>query len=102
MEDNTANSTPTVALAKSEAIENIENFRNADMPSNSDLGWVAIMMLGLTGASLIYSIFYYKKRLENLKRFDNTLISGIKSDIEQMKGKIDLLTRKTMRNGKLA
>lgn len=102
MEDNTQNPSPAEAPAKSEAIENIENFRDGGMPSNSDLGWVAIMMLGLTGASLIYSIFYYKKRLENLKRFDDTLISGIKNDIEQMKGKIDSLTGKRVRNGRLA
>jgi len=65
------------------------------------LGWVAIMMLGLTSASLIYSIFYYRKRLEALKNGDNKMIAELKNDMQEMKNKIDTLTGNKVRYGKL-
>ncbi len=68
---------------------------------SSKLGWVAIMMLGLTSASLIYSIFYYRKRLEALKKGDNKMIAQLKSDMQEMKNKIDTLTGNKVRYGKL-
>lgn len=65
------------------------------------LGWVAIMMLGLASASLIYSIFYYKRRLEALKNGDNKMIAQLQSDMQEMKSKIDTLTGKRTFNGRL-
>ncbi len=61
------------------------------------LGWVGIMMLGLASASLIYSIFYYKKRLEALKNGDNKAIAQMQGDLNEMKSKIDTLTGKKTR-----
>jgi hypothetical protein len=65
------------------------------------LGWVAIMMLGLASASLIYSIFYYKRRLEALKNGDNKMIAQLQADMQEMKSKIDTLTGKRTFNGRL-
>ena len=72
---------PTVEMATGGATDN-----------TSKLGWVAIMMLGLTSASLIYSIFYYRRRLDALKKGDSKMISQLKSDMQEMKSKIDTLT----------
>ena len=69
--------------------------------STSKLGWVAIMMLGLTSASLIYSIFYYRRRLDALKKGDNKMIGQLQSDMQEMKNKIDTLTGNRTRNGRL-
>lgn len=69
--------------------------------SGQKLGWVAIMMLGLTSASLIYSIFYYKRRLEALKNGDNKMIAQLQSDMQEMKNKVDSLTGKRTRNARL-
>ena len=69
--------------------------------STPKLGWVAIMMLGLTSASLIYSIFYYRRRLDALKKGDSKMISQLKSDMQEMKSKIDTLTGNKTRNGRL-
>ena len=59
------------------------------------------MMLGLTSALLIYSIFYYRKRLEALKNGDNKMIAELKRDMQEMKSKIDTLTGNKVRYGKL-
>ena len=69
--------------------------------STPKLGWVAIMMLGLTSASLIYSIFYYRRRLDALKKGDNKMIGQLQSDMQEMKSKIDTLTGNKTRNGRL-
>ena len=69
--------------------------------STQKLGWVAIMMLGLTSASLVYSIFYYRRRLEALKKGDNKMISQLKSDMQEMKNKIDTLMGNRTRNGRM-
>ncbi len=69
--------------------------------STPKLGWVAIMMLGLTSASLIYSIFYYRRRLDALKKGDNKMIAQLQSDMQEMKNKIDTLTGNRTRNGRL-
>tara|TARA_B110000908_G_C9872246_1_gene278860 strand:+ start:32 stop:358 length:327 start_codon:yes stop_codon:yes gene_type:complete len=69
--------------------------------STPKLGWVAIMMLGLTSASLIYSIFYYRRRLDALKKGDNKMIGQLQSDMQEMKNKIDTLTGNRTRNGRL-
>lgn len=63
-----------------------------------DLGWVAIMMLGLVSASLIYSIFYYRKRLDALKNGDNSAISQLQTDVNEIQEKIDILTGKKVKN----
>jgi hypothetical protein len=69
--------------------------------SGQKLGWVAIMMLGLASASLIYSIFYYKRRLEALKNGDNKMIAQLQADMDEMKSKIDSLTGKRVMNARL-
>ncbi len=60
------------------------------------------MMLRLTSAFLIYSIFFYRRRLEALKKGDNKMIAQLQSDLEEMKGKINTLTGNRVVNGRLA
>ena len=100
MEDNTT--TPQVqsteTMPTSEAPISMQSGGKSD---SAKLGWVTIMMLGLTSASLIYSIFYYRKRLEALKNGDNKIIVQLKKDMEEMKSKIDKLTGNNIRYGKL-
>jgi len=103
MEDNTlatAESTAPIEATPTVEATPMESGGMAD--SSPKLGWVAIMMLGLTSASLIYSIFYYRKRLEALRKGDNKMISQMKSDLEEMKSKLDTLTGNKVRNGRLA
>jgi hypothetical protein len=79
----------------------IEMATGGSTDSTSKLGWVAIMMLGLTSASLIYSIFYYRRRLDALKKGDNKMIGQLQSDMQEMKNKMDTLTGNRTRNGRL-
>lgn len=65
---------------------------------SGNLGYVAIMMLGLASASLIYSIFYYKRRLDALKNGDNKAISQLQSDLKELQDKMNKLTGKKTRN----
>ena len=100
MEENTT----TTEMQGTEATPTAEAPMSMEMGGVSDspkLGWVAIMMLGLTSASLIYSIFYYRKRLEALKNGDNKMIAELKNDMQEMKNKIDTLTGNKVRYGKL-
>ena len=63
MEENTT----TTEMQGTEATPTTQAPMSMEMGGVSDspkLGWVAIMMLGLTSASLIYSIFYYRKRTQ--------------------------------------
>ena len=97
-------STTTTEMQGTEATPTTEAPMSMEMGGVSDspkLGWVAIMMLGLTSASLIYSIFYYRKRLEALKNGDNKMIAELKNDMQEMKNKIDTLTGNKVRYGKL-
>lgn len=98
------------SVASAEAQSSAETQPSAEMvsmqtggttDSGQKLGWVAIMMLGLASASLIYSIFYYKRRLEALKNGDNKMIAQLQSDMQEMKSKIDSLTGKRTRNARL-
>jgi len=96
--------TPTTEMQGTEATPTTEAPTSMEMGGVSDspkLGWVAIMMLGLTSASLIYSIFYYRKRLEALKNGDNKMIAELKRDMQEMKSKIDRLTGNKVRYGRL-
>jgi hypothetical protein len=104
MEDNTVvpapASTPTVEATPS--VEATTMATGGVTDSTQKLGWVAIMMLGLTSASLIYSIFYYRRRLESLKKGDSKIVMQLQSDMKEMKDKIDKLTGNRQRNGRLA
>lgn len=94
----------TTEMQGTEATPTTEAPMSMEMGGVSDspkLGWVAIMMLGLTSASLIYSIFYYRKRLEALKNGDNKMIAELKRDMQEMKSKIDTLTGNKVRYGRL-
>ena len=95
--ETTPNSTPTPSVEPT-----LEMATGGATDSTPKLGWVAIMMLGLTSASLIYSIFYYRRRLDALKKGDNKMIGQLKSDMQEMKSKIDTLTGNRTRNGRLA
>jgi len=104
MEDNTVTpapaSTPTVEATPK--VEATPMAMGGVSDSSPKLGWVAIMMLGLTSASLIYSIFYYRRRLEALKKGDSKIVMQLQSDMQEMKSKIDTLTGNKVRNGRLA
>lgn len=103
MEDNTLASAETPASVEPTQTTEITSMATGGATeSTPKLGWVAIMMLGLTSASLIYSIFYYRRRLEALKKGDNKIITQLQSDMEEMKSKIDKLTGNRQRNGRLA
>lgn len=103
MEDNTlATAQSTAPIEPTPTVEATPMESGGMSDSSPKLGWVAIMMLGLTSASLIYSIFYYRKRLEALRKGDNKMISQMKSDLEEMKSKLDTLTGNKVRNGRLA
>ena len=62
--------------ASTEATPNVEtqpttsevSMQSGGSVSGEKLSLLAIMMLGLTTASLIYSIHYYRKKVESLKR----------------------------------
>ena len=95
--ETTPTSTPTTSVEPT-----LEMATGGATDSTPKLGWVAIMMLGLTSASLIYSIFYYRRRLDALKKGDNKMIGQLKSDMQEMKSKIDTLTGNRTRNGRLA
>ena len=100
MEENTT----TTEMQGTEATPTAEAPMSMEMGGVSDspkLGWVAIMMLGLTSASVIYSIFDYRKRLEALKNGDNKMIAELKRYMQEMKSKIDTLTGNKVRYGKL-
>jgi hypothetical protein len=92
--------TPNVET-KAEVETPVEMETGGATDSGGKLGMVAIMMLGLTTASLIYSIYYYRKRLEALKKGDSEIVVQLKKDMEELKGKINTLTGNTIRNGKL-
>ncbi len=98
MEDNTIAPAP----ASTPTVEATPMAMGGVSDSSSKLGWVAIMMLGLTSASLIYSIFYYRRRLEALKKGDSKIVIQLQSDMQEMKSKIDTLTGNKVRNGRLA
>ena len=103
MEDNISASAETSAPTEATpTVEATPMETGGATGSSPKLGWVAIMMLGLTSASLIYSIFYYRKRLEALKKGDNKLIAQMQSDLDEMKTKISTLTGNRVINGKLA
>tara|TARA_Y100000114_G_C11762224_1_gene330480 strand:- start:4486 stop:4794 length:309 start_codon:yes stop_codon:yes gene_type:complete len=59
--------------------------------SSQNLGMVGILMLGLASASLIYSIFYYRKRMQNLKKGENQLVQELRKDVEEIKQKLGTL-----------
>ena len=59
---------------------------------NSKLGWIGIMLLGLTTASLIYSIFYYRKRMQHLEKGENKLIQQLRQDVDEIKEKLGTLS----------
>lgn len=105
MEDSsvTPESTPVSAPIESTSTIEATPMASGGMTNQgSKLGWVAIMMLGLTSASLIYSIFYYRRRLEALKKGDSKIVTQLQSDMQEMKSKIDTLTGNKVRNGRLA
>ena len=103
MEDNTlASAEAPVTTETTSAVDTTSMATGGATESTQKLGWVAIMMLGLTSASLIYSIFYYRRRLEALKKGDGKIVMQLQSDMKEMKSKIDTLTGNKVRNGRLA
>tara|TARA_R110001632_G_scaffold105389_1_gene214722 strand:+ start:1055 stop:1369 length:315 start_codon:yes stop_codon:yes gene_type:complete len=103
MEDNSiATQSVSLETTPTPSIETTPQMATGGMTdSTQKLGWVAIMMLGLTSASLVYSIFYYRRRLEALKKGDNKMISQLKSDMQEMKNNIDTLMGNKTRNGRM-
>jgi hypothetical protein len=101
MEDNTT-APITAPIESTPSVEATPMAMGGVSDSSPQLGWVAIMMLGLTSASLIYSIFYYRRRLESLRKGEGSAITQLKSDMQEMKNKIDKLTGNKVRNGRLA
>ena len=98
----TATTPPQATTEPTNTMEATPQMETGGMTDRSSkLGWVAIMMLGLTSASLIYSIFYYRRRLELLRKGDNKMVAQLKNDMEEMKSKIDTLTGNKVRNGRL-
>jgi len=103
MEDNTlASAEAPVSTETTSTVDTTSMATGGVTDSTQKLGWVAIMMLGLTSASLIYSIFYYRRRLEALKKGDSKIVTQLQSDMQEMKSKIDTLTGNKVRNGRLA
>jgi hypothetical protein len=95
MEENTTPTTPEVsAEASPQATTEPITMESGGSMDSSKLGWVAIMMLGLTTASLIYSIHYYRKKTESIKRGELTL-KKMKEDIQSLK---QMLTQKPNKN----
>jgi hypothetical protein len=81
--------------ASTEATPNVEtqpttsevSMESGGSVSGEKLSLLAIMMLGLTTASLIYSIHYYRKKVESLKRGEFQL-KKMKEDIDALKRKL--------------
>jgi len=105
MEENVTQNTATETTTTSETqpVQTEQNFESggATYDSSKKLGWLAIMMLGLTTASLIYSIHYYRKKVESLKRGEFQL-KQMKQDIDALKQKLSKTTGNRVRYGKLA
>lgn len=91
--------TPTSPTSNSEPSFTMEGGGVSD--SGQKLGWIPIMMLGLASASLIYSIFYYRRRLDALKKGENKIVSQLQSDMSEMQDKIDTLMGKRIKNARL-
>lgn len=105
MEENVTQNTATENTTTNETqpVQNEQNFESggATYDGSKKLGWLAIMMLGLTTASLIYSIHYYRKKVESLKRGEFQL-KQMKQDIDALKQKLSKTTGNRVRYGKLA
>lgn len=99
-QNNVAESTPTTEAQPVQEQQSMET-GGATYDGSKKLGWLAIMMLGLTTASLIYSIHYYRKKVESLKRGEFQL-KQMKQDIDALKQKLNKTTGNRVRYGKLA
>jgi hypothetical protein len=67
------------------------------------LGLIPIMMLGLTTASLVYSIYYYRNSLREIKK--GSALSKVKADVDALRDRLDSLVSKKSkktRNGSFA
>jgi hypothetical protein len=104
MEENVTQNASTEATPNVETSQptNEVSMQNGGSVSGDKLSWLAIMMLGLTTASLIYSIHYYRKKVESLKRGEFQL-KKMKQDIDALKSKLTNTNRgNRTRYGRLA
>ncbi len=104
MEDNNTSevSQQGTEMAKGGETSNGDGVPSNYTDSNNKLGWVGIMLLGLTTASLIYSIFYYRKRMEHLEKGENKLIQDLRNDVDEIKQKLGTLSGNKTRYGRFA
>ena len=97
---NNADATPSTEATPNVETSSMES--GGEMYDGSKkLGFIGIMLLGLTTASLIYSIYYYRKNVESLKKGQLEL-KQIKQDIDAMKQKFANATGTRTRYGRLA
>ena len=92
MENNIEAEGSSPEMAKGGETQSEEGMPTNFTDDNSKLGWVGIMLLGLTTASLIYSIFYYRKRMKHLEKGENKLIQELRNDIDEINEKLSSLS----------
>ena len=85
---------PVVAPKVEAIIEPMDKGGNVD--SSDELGLIPVMMLGLLTASLVYSIFYYRNSLKDIKK--GSSVSKVKADVDALRTRLDNLTKKKTRN----
>lgn len=55
----------------------------------ADMNWLSLLLLGLTTASLIYSIVYYRKQIQAMESEEGTLqqkITVLESNLKKVMG----------------
>jgi hypothetical protein len=64
--------------------------------SSAKLGLIPLMMLGLVTASLVYSIYYYRNALRDIKK--GSSVAKVREDVDALRNRLDNLTKKKTRN----
>lgn len=92
MENNIEAEGSSPEMAKGGETQSAEGVPSNFTDDNSKLGWIGIMLLGLTTASLIYSIFYYRRRMQHLEKGENKLIQELRTDVDEINDKLSTLS----------